>query len=148
MNSPTRKDWQNLGKYCKENKQHGWCPCLRIKNIKKQVLEAVKGLFSKVSISTPDAFINRAHCVSRTDGHGDSTLYNISSLHYVLRKKELKNGVKAHVKLTKDRLDLLIKTSKYVNSLSNKGFVYTDINCRLKIHFSITMSHFLIQWVI
>ena len=49
---------------------------------------------------------------------------------------ELKNGVKVHLDLTKARLDILIKAIKYVSSLSNIDFVYTDINCRLKVHFS------------
>ena len=52
------------------------------------------------------------------------------------KRKELKNGVKVHLDLTKARLDLLIKASKYVKNLSNVDFVYADINCRLKIHFS------------
>ena len=52
------------------------------------------------------------------------------------KMKELKNSVKVHLDLTKARLDLLIKASKYVNSLSSVIFVYADINCRLKIHFS------------
>ena len=50
-------------------------------------------------------------------------------------REELKNGVKVHFDFTKARLDLLIKASKYVNSLSNVGFLYADINYRLKIHF-------------
>ena len=53
------------------------------------------------------------------------------------KRKELKNGVKCHLELTKARLDLLIKASKYVKNLSNIDFVYADIYCRLKIQFSI-----------
>ena len=48
----------------------------------------------------------------------------------------MKNGAKVHFDLIKGRLDILIKATKYVNSLSNVSFVYADINCRLKIHFS------------
>ena len=51
------------------------------------------------------------------------------------KREELKSGVKVHLDLTKSRLDLLIKVSKYVNSLCNVNFVYTDIKWRLKIHF-------------
>ena len=43
--------------------------------------------------------------------------------------------MKALIDLTKVRLDPLVKARKYVNSLSNVGFVQDDINCRLKIHF-------------
>ena len=60
-------------------------------------------------------------------------LEEVSSI-YVLHK--LKNRVKAHLDLTKTRLDLLIKASKYINSLSNVDFEFSDINCRLKINFS------------
>ena len=44
--------------------------------------------------------------------------------------------MKVHLDLTKTRLDLLIKARKYVKNLSNVDFVYSGINCRLKIHFS------------
>ena len=57
-------------------------------------------------------------------------------------RKELKNGVKVHLDLIKARLGLLIKARKYVNSLFNIGFVYADINYRLKIHFSNTNESF------
>ena len=118
-------------------------PCLRIKNTKKQekessgkVLEAVKCLFSEASINISDACIDRAHRVSRTD---DTVIVRFTTFRhrtlFYRKRKELKNGVKVHLDLTKARLNLLIKASKYVNTLSNVGFVYADINCRLKIHF-------------
>ena len=44
------------------------------------------------------------------------------------KRKEMKNGVKVHLELTKARLDPLIKASKYVNSLFNVGFAYANIN--------------------
>ena len=42
------------------------------------------------------------------------------------KRMELKNGI--YLDLAKARLDLLIKVRKYVNNLSNVGFVYADIN--------------------
>ena len=66
-----------------------------------------------------------------------STLHNISSRHYVLQEKEgIEKWSEIYLDLTKARLDLLVKVSKYVSSFFNVGFVYTDINCQLKIHFS------------
>ena len=72
LQEKTRKDWQDLEKYCEENGEYG--RHLRIKNLKKQendffdkVLEAVRGLLSDASINTPEACIDCAHCVSRTD---------------------------------------------------------------------------------
>ena len=112
-------------------------------------LEAVKCLFREASIDIPVACIDRANRVSRTDDTVTSTLYNISSPHYVLQEKEgIEKRVNVHLDLTKARLDLLIKASKYVNSLSNVDFVYADINCQLKIHFSNNNESFLTQCMI
>ena len=94
-------------------------------------------MFSETSISIPDACIDRAHRVSRTD---DTVIISFTTFRhrtiFYRERKELKNGMKVYVDLKKTRLDLLIKARKYLNSLSNVGFVYVDINCRLKIHFS------------
>ena len=90
-----RKHQQDLEKYCKENEQYGWHICLRIKNMKKQeikssnkVLEAVKCLFSEASINIPDDCFDHAHLVRQNWWHSDSMLYNISSPHSVLQKKD------------------------------------------------------------
>ena len=142
LQEKTRKDWQDLEKYCEENGEYG--RHLRIKNLKKQendffdkVLEAVRGLLTEASINTPEACFDCAHCVSRTD---DTAIACFTTFHhrtiFYRKRKEFKNGVKGHPDLTKSGLDVLIKASKYLNSLSNVGFVYVDINCRLKIHFS------------
>ena len=140
----TRIDRQDLEKYCEENEQYSRRLCLRIKNLKKQenesskkVLEEIKCLFSGASINIPDACIDRAHRVSKTD---DTVIVTFATFRhrtmFYRKRKELKNGVKVHLDLTKARLDLLIKADKYVKNLSNVDFVYADINCRLKIHFS------------
>ena len=70
----TRIDRQDLEKYWEENEQYSRRLCLRIKNTKKQenessdkVLEEIKCLFSEVSINIPDACIDHAHRVSKTD---------------------------------------------------------------------------------
>ena len=120
------------------------CQCLRIKNMIKQekkssdkVLEEIKSLFSEASINIPDACIDCAHRVSEID---DTVMVRFTTfLHctmFYTKRKELKNGVKVHLDLTKARLELLIKAIKYVKNLSNVDFVYANINCRLKIHFS------------
>ena len=139
-----RIDRQDLEKYCEENEQYSRRLCLRVKNLKKQenksskkVLEEIKYLFSEASINISDACIDRAHRVSKTD---DKVIMRFTRFHhrtmFFRKRKELKNEVKVHLDLTKARLDLLIKASKYVKNLSNVDFVYADINCRLKIHFS------------
>ena len=144
LQEKTGKDRQDLEKYCEETEQDGRRLCLRIKNMEKKenessdkFLEAVKCLFSEASINIPDACIDCAHCVSRTD---DTVIVCFTTFRHCTmfyrKRKELKDGVKVHLDLTKARLDLLIKASKYVNSLSNVGFLYADVNSRLKIHFA------------
>ena len=97
----------------------------------------IKCLFSEASINIPNACIDRVHCVGRTD---DTVIVRFTTFrHHTIfyrKRKELKNGVKVNLDLTKPRLNLMIKVSKYVKSLSNVDFVYADIKCRLKIHFS------------
>ena len=133
----TRIDRQDLEKYCEENEQYSRRLCLRIKNLKKQenesskkVLEEIKCLFSEASINISDACIDRAHRVSKTD---DTVIVRFTTFRhrtmFYRKRKELKNGVKVHLDLTKARLDLLIKASKYVKNLSNVDFVYADLNC-------------------
>ena len=128
---------KDLEKYCKVNEQYGRRLYLRIKIRKKQeyessdkVLEAVKSLFSVASINIPDSCIDRAHRIRRTD---DTVIVCVTTFcHCTIfyeKRKEFKNRVKVHLDLTKGKLDPLIKASKYVNRLSNIGFVYADINC-------------------
>ena len=116
----TRVDRQDLEKYCEENQQYSQRLCLRIKNLKKQenespkkVLEEIKCLFSEASINVPDACIDRAHRVSKTD---DTVIVRFTTFHhrtmFYRKRKKLKNGVKVHLDLIKARLDLLIKASK------------------------------------
>ena len=102
-----------------------------------KALEEMKCLFSEASINILDACIDRAHRFSKTD---DTVIVRFTTFchrtTFYRKRKELKNGVKVHLDLTKARLDPLINASKYVKDLSNVDFVYADINCRLKIHFS------------
>ena len=123
LQEKTRKERQDLEKYCEENEQYCRRICLRIKNMNKQekessekVLEAVKCLFSEAGINIPDACIVRAHHVSRTD---DTLIVCFATFHhrtmFYRKRNELKNGMKVHLDLAKARLDLLIKASKYVN---------------------------------
>ena len=76
LQEKTRKDRHDLDRYCEENKHFDRRLCLSIENIEniekqrnqssKKVLKAVKWLLSEGSINVPDAYIERAHHVSRT----------------------------------------------------------------------------------
>ena len=111
-----------------------------------KILEAIKCLFSEASINIPDACIDRAHRVSRTN---DTVIVRFSAFRhrtmFYRKRKQFKNGMKVHLNLTKARLDLFIKAIKYVNSLSSVCFLYGDINCRLKIRFSNSNESFFFQ---
>ena len=95
-----------------------------------KVLEEIKCLFSEASIIIPDVCIDCAHRVSKT---ADKVIVRFTKFRhrtmFYRKRKELKNGVKVHLDLTKARLDLPIKASKYVKNLSNVDFVYADLNC-------------------
>ena len=93
--------------------------------------------------------IDRAHRVSRTD---DTVIVRFTTFRhrtmFYRKRKELKNGVKVHLDLTKARLDLLIKASKYVKTFPMlTSYMLTSI-ADSKSTFQITMSHFLTQWII
>ena len=105
LQEKNRKYRRDLEKYCVENEQHSRRLCLRVKNMKKQenkssdkVLEAVKCLFSEASINMPDACIDRAHRVSRTDDTVTVpfTTFRHRTMFY-RKRKELKNGVTFHL---------------------------------------------------
>ena len=70
--------------------------------------------FSEASINTPDVCIDRVHRVRGTD---DTVIVRFTTFpHRTLfyrKREELKNGMKFHLEVTKTRLDLLIKVSKY-----------------------------------
>ena len=100
LQGKTRKDTQDLEKYCEENEQYGRRLCMRTKTTKKQenessdkVLEAVKCLFSEAYINIPDACIECVYRVSRTD---DKVLVYFTTFRhrtmFYRKRKELKSG--------------------------------------------------------
>ena len=114
-----------------------------MRNIKKSdnetsevVLESIRKLFDEANVVIPDACIDRAHRVSKTN---DTvivcfTIFCHRTMFY-RNRKTLKGGVTVRLDLTKCRLDLLMKANKYVKDISNVEFAYSDINCRLKVRF-------------
>ena len=63
-----------------------------------KVLEEIKCLFNDASISIPDASIDHAHRVSKTDATVivRFTLFRHGTIFY-RKRKALKNGVKVHL---------------------------------------------------
>ena len=100
---------QHVTNLKQENEQYSRRLYLRIKNMNKQenessdkALEEIKCLFSEASINIPDACIDRAHRVSKTD---DTVIVTFTTFRYrtmfYRKRKELKNGVKVHLDLEK-----------------------------------------------
>ena len=134
---------QEFDSRCDESEQCCRWFCLRVKNIKKSenetlevVLDSIRKLFDEANVVIPDACIDRAHRVSKTN---DTVIVRFTTFrHHTMfyrNRKALKGGVTVHLDLTKSRLDLLMKANKYVKDISNVDFAYSDINCRLKVRF-------------
>ena len=50
-------------------------------------------------------------------------------------RRQLKNGVKLHIDLSKKRFKLFLDAQKYVENIGEVQFVYADVNCNLKVKF-------------
>ena len=48
-------------------------------------------------------------------------------------RKNIKSGARIRLDLTKERYNLLVSARKRVNNCPEVNYVYTDINCRLKV---------------
>ena len=104
---------EDLIKKCEEHEQHGRRLCLRIKVIPRkekersdEVLEQVRKLFGEAEVTIPDAVLDRAHCVSKSNHNVivRFTTFRHRTLFYS-KSKTLK-GKFVHLDLTKSRLKL------------------------------------------
>ena len=133
---------QEFDSCCDETEQYSRGLCLRVKNIKKSinnetsdlVLKSIRKLFDEANVVMPDACIDRANRVSKTN---DTVIVHFTTFRhrtmFFRNRKVLKGGVTVHLDLTNSRLDLFMKANKYVKDISNVEFAYSDINCRLKV---------------
>ena len=102
-----------------------------MKNIKKSgnetsevELESIRKLFDEANVVLiPDACIDHAHCVSKTNDKVivRFTTFRHRTMFYCNRKAQ-KAGVMVHLDLTKSRLDLLMKANKYVKDILMLSF--------------------------
>ena len=110
---------QEFDSRCDESEQYGRRICLRVKNVKKSdnetsevVLESIRKLFDEANVVIPDACIDRAHRVSKTN---DTVIVRFTIFchrtMFYRNRKTLKGGVTVHLDLTKCRLDLLMKAT-------------------------------------
>ena len=132
---------EDLIKKCEENEQYGRRLCLRIKGIPRrekersdEVLEQVRKLFGEAEVTIPDAVLDRAHRVSKSnhDVIVRFTTFRHRTLFYGKRKTLKSKSV--HLDLTKSRL--MHDAKNLTSSRSNIAFCYADINCRCKVRYS------------
>ena len=145
-NIELQKRCSDLEVFVDNNEQYGRRTCLRITNMpceenesSEYVPRKVKKLITEeAELDIPEAVTDRAHCIGPRKNKKQAAIVKFSTfrhrtLFYRARKK-LKNGVKLHIDLTKQRFNLLDAQS-FVQGKNNSQYVYADINCNLKIRF-------------
>ena len=134
---------EDLIKKCEENEQYGRRLCLRIKGIPRkekersdEVLEQVRKLFGEAEVTIPDAVLDRAHRVSKSNH--DVVVKFTTFCHRTLfhRKCKTLKGKSLHLDLTNSRLRLLNDAKKLISIRNNIAFCYADVNCRCKVRYS------------
>ena len=126
-----------------ENEQYGRRLCLRIKGIPRkekersdEVLEQVRKLLGDAEVTMPDAVLDRAHCVSKSNHDVSVRFTTFRHRTFFYRKRKTLNGKSVHLDLTKSRLKLLNDAKNLICSRSDIAFCYADINCRCKVKYS------------
>ena len=128
-----------------ELEQYGRHSCIRIdgipevsNEISEDVFNNIVDMFMRVGIEDIEQNIDTAHRIGKSYHHKKSKkkcksiIVKFSSFRY-RTKKNLDDGVTAHVDLTKKRHSLLRKANDLVRSRDEVLFCYADINCRLKL---------------
>ena len=100
-------------------------------------------MFVRVGIEGIEQNIDRAHHIGKSYHHKKSKkkcksiIVKFSSFRYRTKayrqKKNLVDGVTAHVDLTKKHHLLLWKANDFIRNRDEVLFCYADINCRLKL---------------
>ena len=101
-----------------------------------EVLEQVRNLFEEAEVTIPDAVLDRAHHVSKSnyDVIVRFTAFHQRTLFY--RKRKNLKGKSVHLYLTKPQLKLLSDAKNLISSRSGIDFCYADTNCRCKVRYS------------
>ena len=130
--------------------QYGRRQCLRIEGCNTvagekadDVLRAVKGFSDAVGANIPDLAFDRAHRVGKPYKIDNiekqsvivrfSTFRHRSMLYYKRKEMSEKFGVWVRLDFTKKNYGILNDAKEYVKDRDDVNFVYSDINCRLKV---------------
>ena len=138
--------------------QYGRCVCLRIKDVSvsneetaKEVFKKTENLLKKVCPNLSGDCIDRAHCIG-----ADYKCYKsqekcrnimvrfVSFKHRILfyRKIASLKNVRVKIDLTKRRYEVLKKAINLDNGNNDVDYVFTDVNCQLKVVFKDKRSSF------
>ena len=99
-------------------------------------MEQVRKLFGEAEVTIPDAVLDRAHRVSKSNH--DVAVKFTTFCHRTLfhRKCKTLKGKSLHLDLTNSRLRLLNDAKKLISIRNNIAFCYADVNCRCKVRYS------------
>ena len=100
-------------------------------------------MFDEVEIDITDTVIDRAHRIGSKYSHYETKkkfkaiivrftrFKHKTSVHW--EKKTIRNNVKIHLDLTKEREALLLEANNIVKCSNDVKLCFVEINCRLKI---------------
>ena len=114
-----------------------------LKQINLQIqsdLDVLKQYSRRLGAGSVARYIDKAHWIGKTykfSKNCKSTIveFTIFGHHTIVYqfKKNMKDNIKVHVDLTKERHSLLKSANNLVKDVGRILFCYADINCRLKI---------------
>ena len=100
------------------------------------MLEQVRELFEEAEVTIPDAVLDRAHLVTKSNR--DVIVRFTTFLHRTLfcRKRKTLKGKSVNLDLTNSWLKLLNDAKNLISSRIDIAFCYADINCRCKVRYT------------
>lgn len=126
--------------------QYGRRQCLRIYGVPPKegetsddVRKEVLGIVRDANMNIPENFVDRAHRIGKEvvkDGvKKQAIIVRFNNFHYrtLFYRARKDTNVGVFLDLTKTRLDILNQAREYVKHVSGIKFVYSDINCSLRV---------------
>ena len=135
-----------------EIEQYGRRQCLRLEGVPvkenespSDVLNFVKSCAKEADVEIPDIAFDRAHRIGKKykDRNSGEEVQSIIARFVSFRyrtlfyrnRKEIINKARVRLDLTRHRYGILSDAIKFVEGHKDKvKFVYSDVNCRLKVH--------------
>lgn len=141
-----------LSKQCDENEQYGRRLCLRIEGVPvassgkesaDDVLNIIKNLITEADVEIPPVVLDRAHRIGKPQHPKESgkpitqsIIARFSTFRHrtlLYRARKTIKSARVRLDLTKARYGVLIEARRITDEDNRIKFVYSDINCRLKV---------------